>query len=342
MPIRDHLWDIVAEDFFKLSSPLEKIKFILRYAILAPSTHNSQPWKFKISNEGAWIFLDSQRRLPQADPHGRDLFISLGCLLENLVLAARHFGVFNKLDYQIETEPNLVAEVRFWWGGQPERDQEQERLFETITKRVNVRGKFEKKAVPEEIISSLSDLKEDGVSFHLVREKNSINELALLTSRGLRLAHALPEFRREMSQWINSSFSKRKEGLHGYSLKAPAWLSLFLAKLVKNFDLSRGLAKMTYQSMASAPLVAIINAQENNPLAWLRVGRLAERAMLALQSQGVRTSIFVAAIEMGDLFQEVQKILGLTNYPQFLFCVGYMSGSHHHSRRYGVEEKLIL
>lgn len=337
----DEIWNILEEDFFKLPSPQEKIKFILRYAILAPSTHNSQPWKFKIGNRGVRIFIDPQRRLPQADPHGRDLFISLGCLLENLVLAACHFGIFEKLEYNLEAEPNLVAEVRFQWGGEGGRNAEQEKLFETITKRVNVRGKFETKAIPEELTNRLSDLKEDGVSLHLVREKNSIDELSLLTSKGLRMAHALPEFRQEISQWINSSFSKRPEGLHGYSLKAPAFLSLFLAKLVKHFDLSRGLAKITYQSMSSAPLVAVISAQENNPLTWLQVGRLAERAMLALQSQEVRTSIFVASIEMGDLCREVQKILGLTDYPQFLFCAGYLSGAHRHSRRYGVEEKLI-
>lgn len=337
----DEIWNILEEDFFKLSSPQEKVKFILRYAILAPSTHNSQPWKFKVSNGGVRIFIDPQRRLPQADPHGRDLFISLGCLLENLVLAARHFGIFEKLDYNLEDEPNLVAEVRFQWEGEAGRNAEQEKLFEAITKRVNVRGKFETKTVPEEILTSLSGLKEGGISLQLVQEKNHIDRLSSLTAHGLRLAHARPAFRQEISQWINSSFSKRLEGLHGYSLKAPAFLSLFLARLVRNFNLSRGLAKITYQSMSSAPLIAVISAQENNPLTWLQVGRLAERAMLALQSQEVRTSIFVASIEMGDLFREVQKILGLTEHPQFLFCAGYMSGAHRHSRRYGVEEKLV-
>ena len=62
---------------------IEKLKFLLRYAILAPSSHNTQPWKFSISEDKIKVFADKNRWLKVADPDQRELYISTGCAIEN-------------------------------------------------------------------------------------------------------------------------------------------------------------------------------------------------------------------------------------------------------------------
>ena len=42
------VWNIKPERFPKKGTWKNKLKFLVRYGILAPSGHNSQPWKFMI------------------------------------------------------------------------------------------------------------------------------------------------------------------------------------------------------------------------------------------------------------------------------------------------------
>lgn len=64
----------------------------VRYAMLAPSSHNTQCWKFRIGEGAVSIFPDFQRRCPVVDPDDHHLFVSLGCAAENFIQAAAANG----------------------------------------------------------------------------------------------------------------------------------------------------------------------------------------------------------------------------------------------------------
>jgi hypothetical protein len=61
-------------------------------AILAASAHDSQPWVFRVAPEQIDLFAATERSLGAMDPLGREMSLSLGCALENLVLAAKAHG----------------------------------------------------------------------------------------------------------------------------------------------------------------------------------------------------------------------------------------------------------
>ena len=71
---------------------------LIRQATKAPSGHNAQPWLFRIKTDGIEIYADTTRRLPVVDPHDRELFVSLGCAVENLCIAATTKGYEPKVD----------------------------------------------------------------------------------------------------------------------------------------------------------------------------------------------------------------------------------------------------
>ena len=58
----------------------DQLKFILRYAILAPSGPNTQPWKLALKDNEVSLIADFIK-VPSVDPTDRTLFISHGCLL---------------------------------------------------------------------------------------------------------------------------------------------------------------------------------------------------------------------------------------------------------------------
>jgi nitroreductase len=48
LPKNLEAWEVMESDFPEEDSLQDKLKFLLRYAILAPSGPNSQPWNFAI------------------------------------------------------------------------------------------------------------------------------------------------------------------------------------------------------------------------------------------------------------------------------------------------------
>jgi nitroreductase len=81
-------WDVKIDDFFKLKNQGEKLRFLLNFAVLAPLSHNSQPWSFRVDGNTIKIYTDMVRSLPASDSNNRQLLISLGCALENILTAA--------------------------------------------------------------------------------------------------------------------------------------------------------------------------------------------------------------------------------------------------------------
>jgi hypothetical protein len=61
---------------------------LVRCATLAPSSHNTQCWRFAIQPRSISILPDRSRRCPAVDPDDHHLFVSLGCAAENMVQAA--------------------------------------------------------------------------------------------------------------------------------------------------------------------------------------------------------------------------------------------------------------
>lgn len=84
---------VVDRSLFPTRGPVnQKLKFLLRYGILAPSYFNLQPWKFLVKGDTIFFYADLDRALPITDPHNRALYLSCGCVLNYLNLAARHYG----------------------------------------------------------------------------------------------------------------------------------------------------------------------------------------------------------------------------------------------------------
>src|SRR5487761_1724624 len=86
-------WQIGPNDFPFRDNLDEQIKFICRYGILAPSVHNTQPWRIKIGGGKLAITPALDRQLRFGDQTGRQMWISLGCYLENVVMAGQAFGI---------------------------------------------------------------------------------------------------------------------------------------------------------------------------------------------------------------------------------------------------------
>src|ERR1041385_7649236 len=105
-------WNVSADDFPVDGTSEEKLWFLIRYAVLAPSTHNTQPWLFRIHGNVLELFADDSRALPVIDPDHRELIISCGAALFHLRVAIEYFGHSCQCEILPEPDnPALLARV---------------------------------------------------------------------------------------------------------------------------------------------------------------------------------------------------------------------------------------
>lgn len=80
-----------------LSGPVEAS---LMRGLLAPNSHNVQPWKIELKpnstndfeTKRAYLYVDRERMLPETDPPGRQIYISQGTFLECVLVGSGLFG----------------------------------------------------------------------------------------------------------------------------------------------------------------------------------------------------------------------------------------------------------
>ena len=72
----------------------EARRWALGHAILAPNSHNRQPWLADLREPNTIVlFVDRERMLPETDPWFRQIVVSQGTFLELLVIALRERGI---------------------------------------------------------------------------------------------------------------------------------------------------------------------------------------------------------------------------------------------------------
>ncbi|WP_139792949.1 hypothetical protein [Pseudophaeobacter leonis] len=121
MAASDDLWLRSDVDFPSNGTLEERIRFLIGYAALAPSGHNTQPWSFATGPDWVDVLADRTRPLPVVDPHDRELAISCGAAVGIFEAAARRFC----LETTVATSPDpevlrSLVRITVTEGAQPD------------------------------------------------------------------------------------------------------------------------------------------------------------------------------------------------------------------------------
>jgi hypothetical protein len=310
-----------------LSLPTTKAKRVFRlaleYGVLAPSSHNTQPWLFKINDNTLELYADKERILKTIDPKGRELIMSCGAALYTLRLTLRSFGYVEKT--QLLPNPNsedLLAVVTLTGTRQPNK--EDKRLFGEIPNRHTQRGNFRDKPVDNAIINELELAANlEGVKLYITRNENTRGLIADLIAEGDKLQWSDPDFRDELATWTHPSHSKSQDGIPGYALHINDAASYLTPFIIRRFDMGRGQALKDQTLIYNSPALAVLHTSEDTPYYWLLAGQALAHILLRASFHTVHASFFNQPVEVEALRARLQNTLGLSGVPQLLFRLGY-------------------
>ena len=331
-------WDVKEFDIPAEGSTEDQLKFLLRYAILAPSGSNNQPWKFAINTSTISVYADLERRLPFVDPSNRTLYISVGCAIANLLIAGEHFGFSYKLDFFPNgLESKLVAELRFKRSGVPFGAD----LFPQITKRSTLKDKYLNINIDKIILQDLQDFIDiPRFYLHYMTDEASRSAISYLVSNAHRIQLANKDFRRNLSEWLRTNRTTKPDGMPLYTFGVPDAVSLGFPVAFREFDLSKLVIHRDSGLIAGCATIAVLSSDEDDMLAWVRSGILLENYFLKAMQYDLRLSFFSQPIGH-PLLREKLKDMIQKGYPQLLLSLGYSELRRHTPRRQ-VEDVLMI
>ena len=316
-------WEIDPAEYDPASPDAEKFRFLLRYAILAPSSHNTQPWLFRIAGDRLSILADRTRCLPVVDPHDRALVISCGGALGVLRTAMRRFGHAGEIELLPDGgKGDLLAHVRL---GPPHRPSERERSrFAAITRRRSTRFPFEDRPLPPGLDDELRQLAAAGdVEIALACDPTARASIAALVAEGDRIQFSNASFRRELASWVHSRCAVSRDGMSAANFGMPDVLSGVGALVIRTFDLGDGVAaKDDAIASGSAALIVVASATDR-PRDWLTTGMAHVDLLLAIAAAGMTCAYLNEPIEVDALRPRLKAVAGIRGVPQLLLRVGY-------------------
>lgn len=319
---------------------------------MAPSSHNSQPWKFRIQGDAIHIFADDDRWLRVADPDKRELFISVGCAVENLLIAAEHFGFHHEVRYFPEGEGGAAAVVTFkpGAGANTRRDPD---LFMQIPLRQTNHKTYQEKRIPPEAMAVIHEcMFEEGFwlfatnegPYPLYSEVELRQRIDDMITRADAIQLTDDAYKKELASWI------------GRGAFGSPWLMAKIGQLAVTYlNISKGQTKKDSEMLLSAPsLVAMVSGAEDRK-SQVIAGQIFERIALTAAKLGIAIHPMSQILEVPEIKSELHDLLNvpqakaeitglLDDEPVFTlqtFRLGYAEPEEGHTPRRPLDEVLM-
>lgn len=286
------------------------LRELVRYATLAPSSHNTQCWKFRLGDQSVSILPDYQRRCPIVDPDDHHLFVSLGCAAENLAQTASAMGFRCDTVFNTGTNESLdIALVRATAVRTP--------LFEAIPRRQATRSEFDGKPLSNDELRRLETAGSgNGVQIHLFTNKQAMENVLDFVVQGNTAQMRDPAFVRELKHWLRfdgGQAAKQGDGLFSGSSgnpTAPSWLGglmfdWFFTEKAENDKYARHVR-------TSAGIAVFVSELEDKPH-WIAAGRAFQRFALQATAMDVRTAHLNQPVEVASLRPQFAQSIGMSS-----------------------------
>ena len=288
----------IARPMLPQSRDRARFRELVRYATLAASSHNTQPWRFALAERSISILADFARRTPVVDPDDHHLFVSLGCATENLVHAALASGLHADVRIHADSIDTTLEDTA------PVRSP----LFEAIPSRQCSRSIYDGHPLNATELRALDDAAQGaGVHAMVMTDSPQIETVLEYVARGNTAQLNDPAFVKELKAWIRFNEAeavRARDGLFSRTTGSPSvprWLGTRLLGMLLTPKSEND--KCAKQLRSSAGVMVFVSDANDRPH-WIEVGRCYERFALQATALGIRTALLNQPVEAAPLRSE--------------------------------------
>lgn len=308
--------DDVADDLHSL------MRHAIAVATLAPSGHNTQPWRFIIRGNVIELWADRSKALPVVDPDDRELVISCGVALDHLVLTLAYLGTEPQVTLIPDTDqPDLLGTVLVPDPTHPKGAHGD--LVRAIPQRRTYRRPFEPGEIDESLVERLAQAASACGGWVYPVGSEGRSTLADLIADGDRIQMADSAFRAELARWIRGNRSGVRDGMRAHAFGVPDLLSPLGPFVVRSFDRGGKQASLDHQLALTAPLLLIVGTAADTPVEWVEAGRALSRVLLTATAAGASASFLNQPIEVATLRTRLREAFDLDGVPQLILRLGF-------------------
>ncbi len=317
---------------------IEQARGLIGAAVLAPSHWNTQPWRFEVEGESVRLLLDPQRTLPVLDPDLRASHAALGAALENLLVAARAWGLRTSVRYFPADRGRGVAAEVTWTPGEAHRDRA---LFGAITRRRTNRTEYDGRAILMEHAAQLTAQVPDGVRLHWMDDRTAIRQMADVAHEATRATVLDRRAERERFAWLRFDRQQQRRG-DGVSTDALALAMPARWVVGRTLDpsgsfLRFGAGNLAHQArdvVRSSGALALLATSARGDAAWLGGGQAYERIALKATQLGIAHQPLHALMEHAPARGELLHRFGAAGEEPLMFVrLGHARGVDASMRR---------
>jgi nitroreductase len=293
-------------------------------ALLAPSVHNTQPWRWRIGDSSVDLYADWSRHLLSTDPDRRDLFLSCGAALDHLqvALAAENVAVHvQRLPSPGDLGHLATLTVRDGSGAAAHAA-----LSAAIERRRTDRRRMSRRPVPARLVARLVEAadRRGALLVPVVEPHKRIRLLQSLAEAG-DAQDASPGYSAELQSWTRR-YSAARDGIPAASVPPPSLGGSSLSPLRR---LPPGGLRQPAQLAGQGPFddaaeILVLSMAGDGADDWLRAGEATSAVLLAATQLGLATTPLSQALEVEAVRRAIRRdVLHSVENPQLLIRVGW-------------------
>jgi nitroreductase len=307
------------------------IATVVAIAGRAPSVHNTQPWRFRITGDVIELRGDPDRILTQIDPAGRELMISCGAALFGVRLGLRQLGCVPAVQlFPDPAQPWLVA--RAWPDAHAALNSVEAELIAAVPHRHTHRGPFTPGEVSPRLLAALAvDAAAEGSELRFIEEPGLVSDLAALVDRAAAQQQASAEIVAETRDWVRPTGTQARDGVPARAARSAlgaggardAGAQRFRQRDFGVAGGGSGAAAGAGEDAGEPPAVtAVLFTAGDNADDWLCAGQALNRLLLRAATRWVFASLQSQPMESALYRQQVRELLATQGQPQMLLQFG--------------------
>jgi hypothetical protein len=299
------------------------LRVAVEHAIMAPSVHNTQPWRFRLDGSELALRADRIRALPILDPDGRELVLSCGAALYFVRAVVRVMGHEPLVALAPDpSDPDLLATVRV--GATHEPTALDHRLVNAMFARRTHRRRFMDLAVNDDLLGLLEEAaSSEGAWLAWVEQAGARAALADLIAQADRLQWEDPLFRDELAAWTRPNKGDHRDGVPGYAMGQSDVRAALGPFMIRTFDMGAGRAARDRELAEHSPLLAVLGTPGDGVTDWLLAGQALGRVLLQATVEGVSASYLNQPVEVPSLRARLSTVTDRAGAHQVVMRMGY-------------------